>query len=285
MKSFPLNAWYAAAYDVEVKHAPAGTHRLRPEARHVPAPRRQVARAGGRLLAPAAAAVQGTLLGDEVTCGYHGLVFNGDGRCTYMPSQKTLNPSACVRAFPVVERHRFVWVWPGDPALRRPGNDPRPALERRPGLGRRRQAHPREVRLPAGARQPHGPDARDLRARQQHRPAGRGRGALRRHPRPPHRHRDALDGGHRSAALLGRPAEARHRLRGPRRPLADHPLRSALHHRHRRRRGPGRQRRAARATARRASTASCSTPSRQRPTGPATTSGPSRATTAWANSA
>jgi hypothetical protein len=47
----------------------------------------------------------------------------------------------------------------------RPGADPRPALERRPGLGRRRQADPGEVRLPAGARQPDGPDARDLRAR------------------------------------------------------------------------------------------------------------------------
>jgi vanillate O-demethylase monooxygenase subunit len=34
-----------------------------------------------------------------------------------MPSQETINPSACVRAFPVVEKHRFVWIWPGDPAL------------------------------------------------------------------------------------------------------------------------------------------------------------------------
>jgi phenylpropionate dioxygenase-like ring-hydroxylating dioxygenase large terminal subunit len=33
-----------------------------------------------------------------------------------MPSQETLNPSACVRSFPAVEKHRFVWIWPGDPA-------------------------------------------------------------------------------------------------------------------------------------------------------------------------
>jgi vanillate O-demethylase monooxygenase subunit len=31
-----------------------------------------------------------------------------------MPSQETLNPSACVRSYPVVEKHRLVWVWPGD---------------------------------------------------------------------------------------------------------------------------------------------------------------------------
>lgn len=59
----------------------------------------------------------GTLNGDAVTCGYHGLVFAADGRCIQMPSQETLNPSACVRSFPVVERHRFVWVWMGDPQL------------------------------------------------------------------------------------------------------------------------------------------------------------------------
>jgi vanillate O-demethylase monooxygenase subunit len=62
----------------------------------------------------------GHLKGDELTCGYHGLVYNAQGRCVHMPSQETLNPSACVRAFPVVEKHRFVWIWPGDPALADP---------------------------------------------------------------------------------------------------------------------------------------------------------------------
>jgi protein-L-isoaspartate(D-aspartate) O-methyltransferase len=37
-----------------------------------------------------------------------GLVYNAQGRCTHMPSQETLNPSACVRSVPAVERHRFV---------------------------------------------------------------------------------------------------------------------------------------------------------------------------------
>ena len=62
----------------------------------------------------------GRIIGDQVMCGYHGLVFNSAGRCTFMPAQKTINPSACVRAFPVVERHRLIWIWPGDPALADP---------------------------------------------------------------------------------------------------------------------------------------------------------------------
>ena len=59
----------------------------------------------------------GRLEGDEVVCGYHGMVFDGEGRCTHMPSQETVNPSACVRTYPVVQKHRFIWVWPGDPSL------------------------------------------------------------------------------------------------------------------------------------------------------------------------
>ena len=114
--SFPLNAWYAAAYDVEVK--PALLPRTVCNQKLV-----MFRKADGQVavledacwhrLLPLS---MGRLEGDEVVCGYHGLVYNAQGRCTHMPSQETLNPSACVRSYPVIEKHRFVWVWPGDPA-------------------------------------------------------------------------------------------------------------------------------------------------------------------------
>jgi len=117
MSSFPLNAWYACAYDVEVKNELL--------ARTVCKQKLVIyRRLDGRVailedacwhrLLPLS---KGRLNGDEVTCGYHGLVYNADGRCAHMPSQETINPSACVRAYPVAEKHRFVWVWPGDAAL------------------------------------------------------------------------------------------------------------------------------------------------------------------------
>jgi len=34
-----------------------------------------------------------------------------------MPSQETINPSACVRSYPITLKHRFFWVWMGNPAL------------------------------------------------------------------------------------------------------------------------------------------------------------------------
>jgi vanillate O-demethylase monooxygenase subunit len=58
----------------------------------------------------------GRLEEDQLVCRYHGLVFDATGRCTHIPSVARISPSACVRAFPVVEKHRYVWVWPGDPA-------------------------------------------------------------------------------------------------------------------------------------------------------------------------
>lgn len=54
---------------------------------------------------------------DQVVCGYHGLAFNSEGRCTRVPGQENIPPAACVRAFPVVERHRLIWIWMGDPTL------------------------------------------------------------------------------------------------------------------------------------------------------------------------
>ncbi len=55
--------------------------------------------------------------GDCLRCMYHGLLFDRDGRCIEIPSQDRVPPQARVRSFPVVERHNWIWIWPGDPAL------------------------------------------------------------------------------------------------------------------------------------------------------------------------
>ena len=58
---------------------------------------------------------EGRLIGDEVECGYHGLVFGRDGVCTHVPGQETVPGWARVKSYPVVERDRWVFVWMGDP--------------------------------------------------------------------------------------------------------------------------------------------------------------------------
>ena len=118
----PLNAWYVAAWDHEVtsRKPLARTVAKRALVLYRTAEGRPVALADAcwHRLAPLS---MGTLKGrDEIQCPYHGLRFNAAGRCTAMPAQETINPSAMVPSFPVVERYRYVWVWMGDTALADP---------------------------------------------------------------------------------------------------------------------------------------------------------------------
>ena len=57
----------------------------------------------------------GTVVEGKLVCGYHGLEMGCDGRTLSMPGQRVASFPA-VRSFPVVERHGFVWLWPGDAA-------------------------------------------------------------------------------------------------------------------------------------------------------------------------
>ncbi|PCI73668.1 Rieske (2Fe-2S) protein [Candidatus Dependentiae bacterium] len=114
---FPLNAWYAVAWDHEIKRelfartvCNQGLVVYRKQSGEVAT----LADACWHRKLPLSL---GRLDGDTVICGYHGLEFAADGKCTKMPSQDKINPRACVRAYPTAERYRFVWVWMGDPKL------------------------------------------------------------------------------------------------------------------------------------------------------------------------
>jgi len=121
LPDWPRNCWYAAAYDVELgrkllARRIAG-HNVVMYRRRDGAPVALQNACWHRLMPLS----EGRLEDDEVACGYHGLVFDSDGRCVFMPSQKTINPAARVRRFPTIERHRFIWLWTGDPTLADPG--------------------------------------------------------------------------------------------------------------------------------------------------------------------
>jgi vanillate O-demethylase monooxygenase subunit len=56
-------------------------------------------------------------VGDAIQCGYHGITFGADGKCTLIPSQKSVPGVYSIKAYPLVERGMWAWIWPGDPAL------------------------------------------------------------------------------------------------------------------------------------------------------------------------
>ncbi|WP_341892871.1 aromatic ring-hydroxylating dioxygenase subunit alpha [Variovorax sp. YR752] len=53
--------------------------------------------------------------GDAVRCLYHGLKYDSRGQCVEIPGQEAIPAKLCVRAYPVAERGRWIWVWMGDP--------------------------------------------------------------------------------------------------------------------------------------------------------------------------
>ena len=59
----------------------------------------------------------------KLVCGYHGLEMGCDGKTVAMPGQRVRGFPA-IRTYPAVERHGFVWVWPGDAARADPATIP-----------------------------------------------------------------------------------------------------------------------------------------------------------------
>ena len=122
---FLKNTWYVAAWASELE-------RGQPHARKIAGERVVFYRKqDGELVALEdrcphrwAPLSKGRIEGDELRCMYHGLKFAADGHCTLVPDQEKISPQLCARTFPVVERHQWVWIWTGDPALADPSAIP-----------------------------------------------------------------------------------------------------------------------------------------------------------------
>ncbi|RZS57078.1 aromatic ring-hydroxylating oxygenase subunit alpha [Sphaerotilus mobilis] len=107
------NAWYVAASPVEIDPKPLG---------RMICGERMVFHRGQQGQAVAledwcphrgAPLSLGRVVDGQLVCGYHGLTMGCDGRTVAMPGQR-VRGFAPIRAFPVIERHGFIWVWPGD---------------------------------------------------------------------------------------------------------------------------------------------------------------------------
>ena len=119
----PMNAWYVACTPQEIDDKPLG--------RTICNQKMVFYRGtGGAVTAlddwcphRGAPLSLGRVVEGRLVCGYHGLVMGCDGQTVAMPGQR-VRGFAPVRRFPAVERHGFVWVWPGDPALADPATIP-----------------------------------------------------------------------------------------------------------------------------------------------------------------
>lgn len=76
----------------------------------------------------------GRIVGDTLECPYHGLRFDGAGRCVHNPHSKTKGPlrAADIEGWPVLERYGILWFWPGNPDMADPDQLPRIDFLERP---------------------------------------------------------------------------------------------------------------------------------------------------------
>ena len=117
---FLRNSWYVAAFDHEVAGAPFGRTLLGEPIVLYRGSEGTVAALADSCCHRALPLSMGTVVGDDLRCGYHGLSFAPDGACVSVPGQSTIPPGAAVKSYPVAERYGWIWVWMGDPALADP---------------------------------------------------------------------------------------------------------------------------------------------------------------------
>ena len=116
--TFLRNAWYPAVWSCDLGETPVELRMLdqmivmfRGEGGHP----RALYDACPHRFAPLS---RGKLRDGRIICGYHGLEFDGTGRCVRNPHGNGKTVSALqVRSFPVAERYGMVWVWMGEESL------------------------------------------------------------------------------------------------------------------------------------------------------------------------
>jgi phenylpropionate dioxygenase-like ring-hydroxylating dioxygenase large terminal subunit len=118
---FLRNCWYVAAWDHEVSRMGLLRRILldEPVVFYRTEDGRPVALAD-RCCHRHAPLSRGRLNGDALECPYHGFTYDPSGACIAVPGQSAIPPGARVRSYPVVERHHWIWIWMGDPALADP---------------------------------------------------------------------------------------------------------------------------------------------------------------------
>ena len=124
-KPFLKNAWYAAAWSYEVKKELFERTIIGESILFYRKENNQAVAINNACPHRYSPLHLGTLVGDVVECKYHGLRYDGAGRCVHNPHGDGKIPEKmCTRAYPLEEIHNMLWIWMGDPALADPATIP-----------------------------------------------------------------------------------------------------------------------------------------------------------------
>jgi phenylpropionate dioxygenase-like ring-hydroxylating dioxygenase large terminal subunit len=113
---FIRNAWYIAAWDDELGEKPLARRILNEPVVLFRDRAGKAAAIADRCCHRGTPLSLGEVVDGGLQCGYHGMVFDGAGRCVHIPGQDRIPEKALVPSYPVVERDRFIWIWMGEAA-------------------------------------------------------------------------------------------------------------------------------------------------------------------------
>ena len=118
MTAYVRNAWYVAGWSHELEAAKPFAVSILDE------PIVLYRSESGRMVALEDRCVHrlaplslGRCEGDRLRCMYHGLLYDPDGKVSEIPGQDLVPKHARVKSYPIADRHDWIWVWMGDPAL------------------------------------------------------------------------------------------------------------------------------------------------------------------------
>jgi vanillate monooxygenase len=118
------NQWYCAAFGHELRRAPLARMFLGEAVILYRASDGTPVAFENRCCHRRAPLSEGKVEGDNLRCGYHGLLYGPSGAVIWAPGQDHLPSRACVRTYPIVEKNGWIWIWMGDPAQADPASAP-----------------------------------------------------------------------------------------------------------------------------------------------------------------
>ena len=110
---FVHNAWYVAAAISEINSKPLARTILNEPIVIFKNGRGEICALEDRCCHRGAPLALGDPTEVGIRCGYHGMEFNREGVCTFIPGQTTIPKRARVKSYPVLAKTDYVWIWTG----------------------------------------------------------------------------------------------------------------------------------------------------------------------------
>lgn len=119
--TYLMNSWYCAGWSSELDEKPIGRTLLERPIVVYRGVDGQPAALTGRCPHRFAPLAKGRVIGDNIMCPYHGLLFNRSGACIHNPhGDGIVPPNAKVASYPLEEKNGAIWIWLGEPDLADP---------------------------------------------------------------------------------------------------------------------------------------------------------------------